>query len=333
MTDPGKETEALLLGSATAVLLNWNQTDVTVRSVEALISDGLPADRIVVVDNASTEENWQQLRDLLRGSHLLRLDRNIGFARGCNLGGRLLDGDYVLLVNNDAFVHRPGSIVRLIRALQRDEVGIAVPKVLNEDLSLQPNVVPFLRPLVSVVRASGLSRLLPNRMQPRWGTHWDHSESRYIDAANGAVMALRAEVWQELGGVSERAFMYAEDIDLFWRVRMLGWRAWFEADAEFVHLGHTTSRTQWSLAQRAEVVGSAERVMLEDHLPQASWRFVIATTRLGHLARLLVQKLMRDDLGAAVSAASRRGLGRGVNPHLVHAEPSSPEIEVVPPRV
>ena len=319
------------LSTATAVLLNWNQTEITLRSVRSLIDDGMPPDRIVVVDNASELEAWHQLRDALRDCYRVRLDRNIGFARGANIGARLLDCDYLFLVNNDAFVHRPGSLARLVRALHRDGVGIAVPRVLNEDLSLQPNVVPFLSPLAAILRASGLSRFVPNRLQPKWATHWDHSESRLIDAANGAVMALRGEVWHQLGGVTERAFMYAEDIDLFWRVHALGWGAWFEAEAEFVHLGNTTSGTQWSLAQRAEVVGSAERAMLEDYLPQRSWRFVIATTRFGHLVRSMYYRLRGDERAAAIAAASARGLGGRANPKLLPTA-VQPEIEVLPPR-
>jgi GT2 family glycosyltransferase len=319
------------LSAATAVLLNWNQTDITLRSVRSLIDDGMPAERIVVVDNASEPEAWQQLRDALPECYLVRLDPNIGFSRGANIGARVLTGDYVFLVNNDAFVHRPGSLARLVRALHRDGVGIAVPRVLNEDLSLQPNVIPFLRPIVALLRASGLSRFVPNRLQPRWATHWDHSESRPIEAANGAVMVLRGEVWEQLGGLTERAFMYAEDIDLFWRVRALGWSAWFEAEAEFVHLGNTTSGTQWSLAQRAEVVGSAERAMLEDYLPPMSWRFVIATTRFGHLLRSILYKLLGDGRAAAIAAGSARGLGGRANPKLVPTA-VQPEIEVLPPR-
>jgi N-acetylglucosaminyl-diphospho-decaprenol L-rhamnosyltransferase len=324
MTDSG-------LSTAAAVLLNWNQTEITLRSVRSLIDDGMPPDRIVVVDNASEPGAWHQLRDALPDCYLVRLDQNIGFARGANIGAGVLAADYLFLVNNDAFVHRPGSLTRLVRALHRDGVGIVVPRVLNEDLSLQPNVIPFLRPLVAVLRASGLSRLVPNRLQPKWATHWDHSESRSIDAANGAVMVLRGKVWNQLGGLTERAFMYAEDIDLFWRVRALGWGAWFEADAEFVHLGNTTSGTQWSLAQRAEVVGSAERAMLGDYLPPTSWRFVIATTRFGHMLRAVVYKLLGDERAAAVAAGSVRGLGGRANPKLVPTA-AKPEVEVLPPR-
>jgi len=325
--------QTLKYATTTAVLLNWNQPEITIRSVEALVGDGFPADRIVVVDNGSQEASWHALREALGSCLLVRLDRNLGFSRGCNLGARQLPADYFLLVNNDAFVHKPGSVGRLVESLDRDGVGIAVPKVLNEDLSLQPSAVPFLRPMVSVVRASGLSRFVPNRIQPNWGAHWDHSRSQFIDAANGAVMALRGEVWEQLGGISERTFMYSEDIDLFWRVRELGWRAWFEAESEFIHLGNTSNSTLWNLTQRAEVIGAAERLMLKEHLPRSQWRFVIATTRAGHFARGVVQRMLRHDRAADVSFGSFRGLGGHVNPRAVDDDADTLGLEVFPPSV
>src|SRR6202007_694727 len=106
-------------------------------------------------------------------------------------------------------------------------VGIAVPRLLNEDLTLQPNVMPLSRPLPELVRASGLSGLVPNRFQPSLGTHWDHARSREIQPAIGPVLLVRAEAWHKLGGFDEQRFMYAEDLDLFWRAARLGWRSRF----------------------------------------------------------------------------------------------------------
>ena len=52
-----------------------------------------------------------------------------------------------------------------------------------------------------------MSWLIPNRWQPRWSTHWDHSSSREIEAAIGAVMLVSAEAWEATGGIRETSFM------------------------------------------------------------------------------------------------------------------------------
>src|SRR5439155_3686754 len=193
------------------------------------------------------------------------LPENVGFARGNNLGASELAGSAYLFVNSDAFVHAPASVGRLLDATA-GQVGLAVPRLLNEDLTLQPSVVPTSSPLSELVRASGLSRFVPNRLQPSLGTHWDHGESRTVQAATGAVVAVRDDAWQALGGFAEQRFMYAEDLDLFWRASELGWETRFVADAEFVHLGNTSAGARWSDPERAELVARAEAAMIREHL-------------------------------------------------------------------
>src|SRR5204863_1514792 len=206
-------------------------------------------EQVVVVDNASGDDSLERVRSELPLCPLLALEENAGFARGNNAGARSRPAAAYLFVNSDAFVHGPGSVRRLLETLGEPGVGLAVPRLLNEDLTLQPSVVPTSSPLPELVRASGLSRFVPNRLQPSLGTHWDHGESRTVQAATGAVVAVRADAWQALGGFAGQRFMYAEDLDLFWRARELGWKTLFVAEAEFVHLGNASAGARWGDAE------------------------------------------------------------------------------------
>lgn len=260
----------------TAVVLNWDEPELTVRCVEALVRDGVPPGRIVVVDNGSKGDSFAQFERRLSDCVLVRLPTNVGIARGVNIGAARLPGDDYLILNNDAFVHDAASVARLVDALRRDRVGIAVPRTLNEDLTLQPSVVALAGPATAFVGALGLSRLVPNRWQPRWSTHWDHRESRTIDAASGAVYAVRGDVWRELGGMSERRWMYGEDIDLCRRARARGWSIWFERDATFVHLGSSTVSQHWDDAARAKMIARSEVAALRSELsPVSAWTTLI----------------------------------------------------------
>jgi N-acetylglucosaminyl-diphospho-decaprenol L-rhamnosyltransferase len=296
----------------TAVVLNWRTPDHTVRAGRALLADGVPAERLVVVDNGSGDGSAELIRSGLPGCRVLALPENAGFARGNNLGARELPGRAFLFVNSDAFVHAPGSVGRLLAATEQERVGLAVPRLLNEDLTLQPSVVPTSSPLPELVRASGLSRFVPNRLQPSLGTHWDHGDSRPIQAAIGAVVAVRADAWEALGGFDERAFMYAEDIDLFWRARELGFEVRFVADAEFVHLGNASGGRRWSDPARAERVARAEAAMIREHLPRARATLTLALMALGVGARAAVRRAQRRRDEAAALRATLRGYGAGV---------------------
>ena len=127
----------------TVVVLNWRTPDQTLAAVRALLDDGVPAGRIVIVDNGSGGEGAERFRRELPGCTVLALDQNLGFARANNRGARALPGDAYLFVNSDAFVHAPGSVERLAEALADPAVGIAIPRLINQDLTLQPSVVPI----------------------------------------------------------------------------------------------------------------------------------------------------------------------------------------------
>jgi N-acetylglucosaminyl-diphospho-decaprenol L-rhamnosyltransferase len=294
----------------TTVVVDWNLPEYTVRCVLALIEDGMPPQRIVVVENGATDENWSRVSTELPSCVLVRTDINVGFARANNIGARLLPARAYLLVNNDAFVHRAGSVSALLKALGRQDIGIVVPRLLNADLSLQPSVAPFTTPLVALMRASGLSRFVPNYWQPRVSTHWDHASSRDIEAAVGAVKLVDGHVWARLGGLRETSFMYAEDLDLCWRARKSGWKTWFAGEAEFVHLGGSSSATRWSDSERAERVAGAEAAMIRSHLSPARAGAALAFMRLGHAVRALYYTLAREQLAAAEARAFLRGYSR-----------------------
>lgn len=271
---------------ATVVVVDWNLPELTIRCVQALVEDGVDSARIVVVENGSTEKSTAILREALPDVNVLRLDDNVGYARAANKGAKFLPGDRYLFVNNDAFVHRPGSVRRLLAMLDHNRVGLAVPRLLNDDLTLQPSVVPISNPANAFLRATGLSRLVPNRWQPSWGHHWDHASSRPIGAANGAVVAASAELLAELGGWIERELMFAEDLDLCWRASKRSWLVWFEAESEFMHLGNTSGRREWSDRRRSELIGRSEGALIRSELPRLQAEATLFFMCVGLVARM-----------------------------------------------
>jgi GT2 family glycosyltransferase len=190
----------------------------------------------------------------------------------------------------------------LLASLDHDRVGLAVPRLVNDDLTLQASVVPISNPANAFLVATGLHRFVPNRWQPSWGHHWDHASSRPIRAANGTVVAVRHEVWAELGGWIERELMFAEDLDFCWRASRRGWLVWFEAESEFVHLGNTSGRAEWSDRRRSELVGRAEGALIRNELPRLQAEATLFFLCAGLLARMGYHALKGES--TAVSSLS-----------------------------
>jgi hypothetical protein len=292
----------------TAVVLNWRTPELTVRSARALIEDGVAPDRIVIVDNGSGDESPERLARELSGCRLLSLPGNLGFAAANNLAARELPAQRAyLFVNSDAFVHRRGSVERLLACLDGPTAGIAVPRLLNQDLTLQRSVYPRSTPLPEVVRATGLSRLVPQRLAPTLGAHWNHGSSRGIQTAIGAVLMVRAAAWDQLAGFDERRFMYAEDLDLFWRAARRGWAARFVAESEFIHIGGASAGKRWDDPDRAERVARAEADMLRAQMGQVRSSLTITTMAAGSQLRALAYRIS----GREAAAAAQEGWVRG----------------------
>ncbi len=179
--------------------------------------------------------------------------------------------------------------------------------MLNEDLTIQRSVVPFRTPLPAAAQASGLSRLLPNGLQPRLGTYWDHGESRSVQSATGAVVAASAATWHALGGFQPVAAMYGEDHDLFWRAHESGGTTWFTTQAEFVHSGGKSTAGAYTAPLRALKVAEAEAAVIRRHLAPARAELTVAILRGGHMGRALAFRAA----GRGDAAAMHRGFAAG----------------------
>ena len=116
---------------------------------------------------------------------------------------------------------------------------------------------------------------------------------------------MRGETWDALGGYNEDRRMYGEDSDLCWRTRRLGWRIWFAAEAEFVHLGNATGSRRWTNPQRATMIGREESRLIREQLPPLPARLSIGATSLYLTWRGAVFALRGDAQAAAAVRAER----------------------------
>src|SRR5581483_11629870 len=189
------------LDELAAVVVNWGTAELTIRCVRALVADGVPPGRVVVVDNGSEDDSHARLRRELPECPHLRIEKNVGYARAANAGARLLPGaSAYLFVNNDAFVHRPGSVPALVASLGDASVGIVVARILNEDLTLQRQTVPIRTPAwrspsppasrgsspTAGSRAGGGAGTIPSRARSPPRAPWPCSSAARRGSVSGA---------------------------------------------------------------------------------------------------------------------------------------------------
>lgn len=193
----------------------WNLWKLTAACLQSLAATSPHENvEIVVVDNGSTDETATELESLgaaLFGPRLrvARPGKNVGFARGCNLGAASASGDLLFFLNNDT-IARPGWFDPLTAALT-DKTGAAGPLLHYPDGTLQHCGIAF-GPFCNVRH---IYEFFPE----------DHSVAaakRPLQAITGAAFMLPAALFQETGGFCEDYVNGFEDIDLCCRLRSMG---------------------------------------------------------------------------------------------------------------
>ncbi len=199
---------------------------------------------IIVVDNDSSDGSPEAVEEEFPAVRLIRSGSNLGFAKGNNIGIRESAGSSLCLINSDV-VMLPGCMGVLLEYMRRNpEIGMAAPRILNGDGSLQPSCRRFPSLYGSLCAAFSMGNLFPGRgmfcdTMMSW---WKHDEERFVDALTGCFWLVRREALDEVGLLDEDYFMYAEDIDWCRRFNQRGWRVAFNPAAETIHHGGASSK-------------------------------------------------------------------------------------------
>jgi GT2 family glycosyltransferase len=192
----------------------------------------------VVVDNDSSDGSAAAVTDEFPQATVLVQSKNLGYGRAANIGLERCQGRFILLLAPDVTLdlQSVGKLADFL--LTRPDAGAVGPRVLLPDGGLDPDARrAFPVPSTLFYRTFGLSRLFPK--SPRFGRHnmghLPESEVHEMDAGTGACLMLRAAALDRVGFFDPRYFMFGEDIDLCYRLRLGGWKVFYLPAATAMH--------------------------------------------------------------------------------------------------
>jgi GT2 family glycosyltransferase/glycosyltransferase involved in cell wall biosynthesis len=220
-------------GVVSVVLVNYRGADDTIACLRALGELEWPPERldVIVVDNASGDGSAERIESAIDGLTVVRSSSNSGFAGGCNLGVKHAVGEYVAFLNNDARPD-PQWVSAAVRAFDEDDAVAAVAsKVLDWDGDLVDYVDGSLTWF-----GMGYKREVERPDAPQY------DEPKDVLFGTGAAMFVRADVYRQVGGFDERFFMFYEDVDLGWRLNLLGYRFRYVPSSVAFHRHHVTMK-------------------------------------------------------------------------------------------
>lgn len=227
------------------IIVSYNTKELTKEAIHSLDSSlaqgNLSKDKIqvIVVDNHSTDGSVPELKKSFDGRiQIIENSDNVGFAKANNQGVRSALGEFVLLLNSDTVV-QPGALEKLIEAMYKDsKLGIVTAQLYYPNGRYQPqggslpNLLNiwawWLWPFAGIMPG-----ITPYQDKGLLG----EGKVVYRGWVGGTALMMRKELYETLGGLDERLFMYAEDVDLCARVREQGLKIGVVANARIIHLG------------------------------------------------------------------------------------------------
>ncbi len=285
----------------TVVVLSWNTRDLTLEALRAVPAACAPfRTRTICVDNASEDGTADAVRRTLPDVVVVEAGRNLGYARGNNLGIPGAEGRAIVFLNSDA-APRDGSLAHVLLYLDaHPEAGVACPRLVFPDGTPQRAAWGFPTAKALLHQFTPLGWLGVGRADARRTRPHREADERTgpVESVSGACLVIRRDLCDRLGGFDPGYPFYFEDVDLCARARASGAEVHVVTDGPaVVHHGGASSAIAEG-ATRLPLLAGALRFQRRRLSPGRYAAFTLAF-KTGVVARSLVE-LVRAPLYATV---------------------------------
>jgi len=210
------------------MVLNFNGRVWLERCLSSLLKLEYPNLDIHLIDNGSSDGSVDYVRSAFPMVSVTAYPENLGYAEGYNVAIRNVKADYVLLLNNDTEIVSPRLVDDLVEALEADR-GIAAASCKILFMS-EPDTI-------NSIGGTGI-RFWRGFADAGFGEkdegQYDEPPVEPFSVCGGAAL-IRRDLYLSVGGFDSRFFAYSEDVDLCWRLRLLGYRVCYVPKARVLH--------------------------------------------------------------------------------------------------
>lgn len=224
------------------VILNYNTRNLLQQCLPTVIRNSqYPGASITVVDNASTDDSASWMRNHYPEIRFIQLTENTGYAGGYNEALKQCNEDYFVLLNSDAEPDEQwlGPLLQL--AAQHPDLGAAQPHLIDY----------YKRNQFEYAGAAGgfIDKFGYPFCRGRIFGHVEFNQNQYnkpmpIFWASGAALFIKREAWEKAGGLDLAFFAHMEEIDLCWRLQLMGYSVWSCPESKVFHIGGATLSNQ-----------------------------------------------------------------------------------------
>lgn len=227
------------------IILNYNVRyflELCLKSVQESIKY-LNAE-IIVVDNNSSDESCEMVKDLFPDVTLIKNKENFGFSKGNNIGVAKAKGDYICILNPDTVVAEDTFVKLLKFSEQQQNLGIVGCKLIDG----KGKYLPESKRNVPIVKVA--FQKMAGNSSKYYANHLTENENGKIEILVGAFMLMKKNVYDEVKGFDEDYFMYGEDIDLSYKVLNANYDNFYFGETSIIHFKGESTLKDKTYAKR-----------------------------------------------------------------------------------
>jgi len=229
------------------IIVNYNTKDLLRKLLTSFKNSNLGSYKVevIVVDNASTDGSSESIKLYLPTIKLIQNRTNLGYARANNQGIKIAKGKYVLLLNSDTLLNKTTLLQMLKFMGENKQFSAATCRVELVNREIDPACHRgFPTPWAAFTYFSGLEKLFSQlKLFGQYHQTWkDLHKVHEVDVISGAFFMIRKKILNKLGLLDERFFMYAEDVDLCYRMKNLGYKIAYNPNTKIIHYKTSSGR-------------------------------------------------------------------------------------------
>lgn len=232
------------------IIVNWNSVEYLDKCIASVLKSlsGI-AYEIVVIDGGSFDGCKQMLLEFYPQVRFIQCDDNLGFAKLNNKAYQIAQGRYLFFLNPDTEIVEKAVNILFDQLENLPEAGAVGSRLLNGDRSVQTSCIQSFPTIMNQFLDAEMLRLLWPQAH-LWGNGILFSgvkEPQQIDVISGACIMVKRDVFEQVGLFSEDYFMYAEDLDLCYKIKALGYENYYIPLAEVIHYGGGSTKKTTSI--------------------------------------------------------------------------------------
>jgi GT2 family glycosyltransferase len=228
------------------IIVSFNTCNILRRCLQTLLKKASAVQfETIVVDNASQDDSADMVEREFPQVTLIRSPINLGFAAANNLAFQQATGEFIVLLNSDAFLTEEALSLSLQLMRDNPNIGIGGARLIGRDNSWQPSARMFPNLLNHFLTLSGLAYKYPkSKFFGRFDRTWANPNlAAEVDWVPGAYSIIRHDVLKQVNYFDEKFFLYYEEVDLCRRIQQAGYAVWYFPDVVVVHIGGESSKT------------------------------------------------------------------------------------------